>query len=586
MAKERPEFQLYNSMTKQKEIFKPIVEGKVGMYICGVTSYDLSHIGHARAYVAFDVLYRYLKYLGYEVVYVRNFTDVDDKIINRANERGEDSKELSWRFCEEFLSDMADLQCLLPTHQPRVTDHIEQIKDMIAQIISNGCGYAVDGNVFFSVDNFPSYGLLSGRKLENNRAGERVAVDIRKQNPFDFALWKAAKPGEPFWDSPWGPGRPGWHIECSAMSAHYLTHAFDIHGGGMDLIFPHHENEIAQSCAACPESKVNYWIHNGFVTANDEKMSKSVGNFFTIREVTELYHPLALRYFLLGTHYRSPVNYSISQIEIASESLFYIYQTLQDCADALLPLREECETNGKKARISPAAQECINKLRSDFETKLADDLHTPSILNSSLIEAFRFINTSLNMLKKQQKQQQLSIVKALIDLEKQIKDVLDALGLLSSSTYNEVLQQLKLKSLKRAGLTEEDVRHSIEERMLARKNKEFSRGDEIRSDLAAKGIALMDVGSETIWRPCVPVQQEQPAVQPRQEKPVVQPPHEKPVVQQEQPAVKPRQEKPVVQPQHEKPVVQQEQPVVQPQEEKPVVVTNEQAKNHPSSADK
>ncbi|KAL0380781.1 UNVERIFIED_CONTAM: Cysteine--tRNA ligase, chloroplastic/mitochondrial [Sesamum angustifolium] len=407
MANKRPEFQVYNSMTKQKEIFKPIVEGKVGMYICGVTSYDLSHIGHARAYVAFDVLYRYLKYLGYEVVYVRNFTDVDDKIIRRANEVGEDPKALSGRFCQEFLNDMADLQCLLPTHQPRVTDHMQQIKDMIAQIISNGCAYAVDGDVYFSVDNFPKYGLLSGRKLEDNRAGERVAVDDRKRNPADFALWKAAKPGEPLWDSPWGPGRPGWHIECSAMSAHYLTHAFDIHGGGMDLIFPHHENEIAQSCAACSKSKVNYWIHNGFVTANDEKMSKSLGNFFTIRE------------------------------------------------------------------------------------------------------------------KKQQKLQQLSTVKSLVDLEKQVREVLDVLGLLPSMSYAEVLQQLKDKALKRAGLTEAEILGAIEERMQARKNKEFSRSDQIRSDLAAKGIALMDVGKETVWRPCVPVQQEQPSTPAQQEKPGV-----------------------------------------------------------------
>ncbi|KAL0350431.1 UNVERIFIED_CONTAM: Cysteine--tRNA ligase, chloroplastic/mitochondrial [Sesamum radiatum] len=433
-------------MTKQKEIFKPIVEGKVGMYVCGVTSYDLSHIGHARAYVAFDVLYRYLRYLGYEVVYVRNFTDVDDKIIRRANEVGEDPKALSWRFCQEFLNDMADLQCLLPTQQPRVTDHMEQIKDMIAQIISNGCGYAVDGDVYFSVDNFPKYGLLSGRKLEDNRAGERVAVDDRKRNPADFALWKAAKPGEPVWDSPWGPGRPGWHIECSAMSAHYLTHTFDIHGGGMDLIFPHHENEIAQSCAACSESRINYWIHNGFVTANDEKMSKSLGNFFTIREVTKLYHPLALRHFLLGTHYRSPVNYSISQIEISSEAVFYIYQ---------------------------------------------------------------------------KKQQQLSTVKSLVDLEKHVREVLDVLGLLPSLSYTEVLQQLKDKALRRAGLTEAEIFHAIEERTRARKNKEFSRSDQIRSDLAGKGIALMDVGKETVWRPCVPVQQEQPSVPAQQEKPGV-----------------------------------------------------------------
>ncbi|KAL0343105.1 UNVERIFIED_CONTAM: Cysteine--tRNA ligase CPS1, chloroplastic/mitochondrial [Sesamum angustifolium] len=521
MANKRPEFQVYNSMTKQKEIFKPIVEGKVGMYVCGVTSYDLSHIGHARAYVAFDVLYRYLRYLGYEVVYVRNFTDVDDKIIRRANEVGEDPKALSWRFCQEFLNDMADLQCLLPTQQPRVTDHMEQIKDMIAQIISNGCGYAVDGDVYFSVDNFPKYGLLSGRKLEDNRAGERVAVDDRKRNPADFALWKAAKPGEPVWDSPWGPGRPGWHIECSAMSAHYLTHTFDIHGGGMDLIFPHHENEIAQSCAACSESRINYWIHNGFVTANDEKMSKSLGNFFTIREVTKLYHPLALRHFLLGTHYRSPVNYSISQIEISSEAVFYIYQTLQDCEEAVYSLKEESATNAK-VRISPAAQECITKLHNEFEAKLADDLHTPSILNAALQEALRFINSSINTLKKkQQKQQQLSTVKSLVDLEKQVREVLDVLGLLPSLSYTEVLQQLKDKALRRAGLTEAEIFHAIEERTRARKNKEFSRSDQIRSDLAAKGIALMDVGKETVWRPCVPVQQEQPSVLAQQEKPGV-----------------------------------------------------------------
>ncbi|XP_073119505.1 cysteine--tRNA ligase CPS1 homolog, chloroplastic/mitochondrial-like isoform X2 [Henckelia pumila] len=405
---------------------------------------------------------------------------------------------------------MADLHCLVPTHQPRVTEHMQQIKDMIAQIISNDCAYAVDGDVYFSVDNFPNYGLLSGRKLEDNRAGERVAVDERKRNPADFALWKAAKPGEPFWDSPWGPGRPGWHIECSAMSSQYLTHTFDIHGGGMDLIFPHHENEIAQSCAASSESKVNYWVHNGFVTANDEKMSKSLGNFFTIREVTNLYHPLALRYFLLGTHYRSPVNYSISQIEIASEAIFYLYQTLLDCENALLSLSADTGTNAKTARISAAALEGINKLHTEFETKMSDDLHTPTILNSSLQEALRYMNGSVNMLKKKQpKQQQLSTMKSLVDLEEKVKEVLGVLGLLSNLSYTEVLQQLKDKALKRALLTEEDVMHSIEERMIARKNKEFSKSDQIRGDLAAKGIALMDIGKETVWRPCVPMQQNQ-----------------------------------------------------------------------------
>ncbi|XP_010276942.1 PREDICTED: cysteine--tRNA ligase 2, cytoplasmic [Nelumbo nucifera] len=510
------EFQIYNTMTKQKEVFKPKEPGKVGMYVCGVTSYDFSHIGHARAYVAFDVLYRYLRHLGYEVTYVRNFTDVDDKIIRRANELGEDPLHLSSRFCDEFLVDMNDLQCEPPTHQPRVSDHMDQIRDLISKIIDNGCAYTLEGDVYFSVDKFPNYGRLSGRKLEDNRAGERVAVDSRKRNPADFALWKAAKPDEPSWESPWGPGRPGWHIECSAMSAHYLTFSFDIHGGGMDLVFPHHENEIAQSCAACSESNVSHWMHNGFVTENNEKMSKSLGNFFTIREITKQYHPLALRIFLMSTHYRSPVNYSILQLEIASDAIFYIYQTLHDCEEALSPFREgslkdERKPNAKPDRIASATQDCINKLRSDFQTKMSDDLHTPEILNGALQEALRFINNSMNTLKKKQ---QASAVQSLISLVEEVKKVLTILGLQPSSTYSEVLQQLKDKALKRAGLTEEDVLRLIEERTQARKNKDFSKSDQIREDLAVKGIALMDVGKETIWRPRVPVAQEQHEVPP------------------------------------------------------------------------
>uniref|UniRef100_A0A2N9FP88 cysteine--tRNA ligase n=1 Tax=Fagus sylvatica TaxID=28930 RepID=A0A2N9FP88_FAGSY len=515
---EKEEFRVYNSMTQQKEIFKPNKPGHVGMYVCGVTAYDLSHLGHARAAVNFDVLYRYLQHLGYEVTYVRNFTDVDDKIIRRSNELGEEPLSLSSRFCQEYLVDMADLQCLIPTHQPRVSDHMEQIKDMITKIIENDSAYVVDGDVFFAVERFPNYGKLSGQKLENNRAGERVAVDSRKRNPADFALWKAAKPGEPSWDSPWGPGRPGWHIECSAMSAHYLSYSFDIHGGGIDLIFPHHENEIAQSCAACQESLVSYWMHNGHVTNNNEKMSKSLGNFFTIREITQRYLPLALRHFLLSAHYRSPLNYTVSQLEGASDAVYYIYQTLQDCEDALSPFQQASlkddgpEQKSKTAQITPAAQECISKLRSEFHTKMSDDLNTAQILTGAFQEALKFINSSLNMLKKkQQKKQQLSAIQSLVEVEKEVKEVLNILGLLSSSTYLEVLQQLKDKALKRAGLVESDVLHLIEERSLARKNKEFLKGDQIRADLTSKGIALMDVGKETIWRPCVPVELEQPA---------------------------------------------------------------------------
>ncbi|KAG2709375.1 hypothetical protein I3760_05G235600 [Carya illinoinensis] len=436
-------------------------------------------------------------------------------IFRRANELGEEPLSLSNRFCEEYLVDMADLQCLLPTHQPRVSDHMEQIKDMISQIINNDCAYLIDGDVFFSVDKSPNYGQLSGQKLEDHRAGERVAVDSRKRNPADFALWKAAKPGELSWDSPWGPGRPGWHIECSAMSAHYLSFQFDIHGGGIDLIFPHHENEIAQTCAACQESRVCYWMHNGHVTNNNEKMSKSLGNFFTIRQITQRYHPLALRHFLISAHYRSPLNYTVSQLDSASDAVYYIYQTLQDCEDALSPfqggrLKEVPEQKGKTVRITSAARECISNLRSEFQTKMSDDLNTAQILTVAFQEALKFINTSLNMLKK--KQQQLSMIESLIAVDKEVKEVLNILGLLPSSTYLEVLEQLKDKALKRAGMVENDVLHLIEERTLARKNKDFSKSDQIRADLTVKGIALMDVGDGTIWRPCVPVEQEHNAL--------------------------------------------------------------------------
>lgn len=500
------ELKLYNSMNNEKEIFNPKVAGKVSMYVCGVTAYDLSHLGHARAAVSFDILFRYLKHLDYEVTYVRNFTDVDDKIINRANEKGVDPFELSRHFCNEYNVDMSDLLCERPTKEPRVSDHIDQIKDMITQIINNGYAYEVNGDVFYSVEKCPNYGALSGQRLEHNRAGERVAVDSRKRHPADFALWKAAKPGEPSWDSPWGPGRPGWHIECSAMSACYLSHKFDIHGGGIDLIFPHHENEIAQSWAADKESHISYWLHNGHVTNNNEKMSKSLGNFFTIRQITERYHPLALRHFLISAHYRSPLNYSITQLETSSDAIYYIFQTLEDCRDALSSfLQEDTEKKEKVPPINDAAKECIKKLKDEFRTKMSDDLQTPVILTGALQEALKFMNGSLKMLKKKmQKRAQLQLVQSLLEVEKEAREILKVLGLLSSLSYAEVLQQLKDKALKRAGLTEVEVLKSIEERRQARINKDFAKSDNVRTDLTAKGIALMDVGNETIWRPCIP----------------------------------------------------------------------------------
>ncbi|KAG0484799.1 hypothetical protein HPP92_008878 [Vanilla planifolia] len=479
------------------------------MYICGVTPYDFSHIGHARVYVAFDVLHRYLKFLGYEVNYVRNFTDIDDKIIKRANEMGEAPLILSRRFSEEFLHDIAELNCLPPTHEPRVSDHMEQIKDLITKILDNGHAYIIEGDVYFSVDTFLMIIIVYLGKPDDNRAGGggRVTVDTRKRNPADFALWKSAKPGEPSWESPWGPGRPGWHIECSAMSAHYLSHCFDIHGGGKDLIFPHHENEIAQSRAACPQSNVKYWMHNGFVNRDNQKMSKSDNNFL-----------LSVIFFLMRTHYRSDVNYSDKALDTASDRVFYIYQTLHDCEIALSPFRNE----SFKGVLPVDVKEQIDKFHTEYLSSMSDDLHTTTVLDD-LVDLLKLINGTLKKFKVTfflsymellssdfgGKKQQVLIL-SLLALEKEVKEVLLTLGLSSSynvsevlqqlkdkalkragyteeeevlltlglsSSYNvsEVLQQLKDKALKRAGYTEEEVGRKIEERNMARKSKRSTR---------------------------------------------------------------------------------------------------------------
>ncbi|ESQ40735.1 hypothetical protein EUTSA_v10013284mg [Eutrema salsugineum] len=503
---EKPELKLHNTMTQMKEVLKPINPGKIGMYVCGITAYDFSHLGHARASVSFDILYRYLRHLGYEVTYVRNFTDVDDKVIKKARKDGVDPLDLSNRFCEEYLVDMGALQCLLPTHQPRVSDHMDHIIKMIQKIIEKDCGYPVGGgDVFFSVDKSPNYGQLSGQLLDHTRAGERIAVDPRKRNPADFALWKAAKPGEPSWESPWGPGRPGWHIECSAMSARYLSPRFDIHGGGADLKFPHHENEIAQTCAACEDGRVNYWLHNGHVTNNNVKMGKSLDNFFTIREITAKYHPLALRYFLMSAHYRSPLNYSRPQLERSSDSLYYVYQTLQELVEALSPYQEELKDDNGKAEETAEAKDTIEKVKTEFETKMSDDLNTSAILTGALQDAMKFINVSIIKLKKMQKKQRMSVLVSLVEVEKAVRKILDVLGLLTALSYAEFLKEMKEKALVRAGIGEEEVLQRIEERRIARKNKDFQRSDQIREELAVKGVSLMDIpGKDTVWRPCLP----------------------------------------------------------------------------------
>jgi cysteinyl-tRNA synthetase len=338
---------LYNTATRRKETFLPLRKGEVSLYACGVTVYDLCHVGHARSAIVFDVLVRYLRARGFQVTYVRNFTDVDDKIIDRANLVGKDPKDLAQENIDAFYEDMGKLGVLIPDAEPRATEFIPHMVEMIRVLTDRGYAYEVDGDVFFAVDKFESYGKLSGRRLEDMKAGSRVAVDEKKRRPMDFALWKRAKPGEPNWPSPWGPGRPGWHIECSVMSSFFLGPTFDIHGGGEDLLFPHHENERAQSVAATGGEFARYWVHNGFVTVESEKMSKSLGNFLTIRDALALYHPEVLRLFLLSKHYRSPLDFAKSAVLDLQAGLVRIYRTLQR-------VRNIVGKEGEKGACSPS----------------------------------------------------------------------------------------------------------------------------------------------------------------------------------------------------------------------------------------
>ncbi|MEO1895823.1 MAG: cysteine--tRNA ligase, partial [Methylococcales bacterium] len=366
---------IFNTLTRTKETFKPIVPGKVGMYVCGMTVYDYCHIGHARVMVVFDVVARYFRYLGYDLTYVRNITDIDDKIIKRANENEQDIASLTEFFIDAMHADERALAVLPPDVEPRATQSMEQIVHLIQLLFERGLAYtSTSGDVLYSVSKFPNYGQLSGKQLDALQPGERVAIDKSKRDPLDFVLWKKVKPGEPFWDSPWGRGRPGWHIECSAMSTCCLGNHFDIHGGGMDLQFPHHENEIAQTVGGTGEQFVNYWMHNGFVRVDNEKMSKSLGNFFTLKEVRESYQPEVIRYFILSSHYRSPLNYSNESLDDAKAALVRLYTALRN--------------------INMTSTEVLGEYKSVFEQAMNDDFNTPEAL------AVLFsLTTALNKLK-------------------------------------------------------------------------------------------------------------------------------------------------------------------------------------------
>lgn len=460
--------QIHNSLTRKKEIFKPIEPGKVKIYVCGMTVYDLCHLGHARVLVVFDVATRYLRSSGYDVTYVRNITDIDDKIINRANENGEDFNALTGRFIAAMHEDSEALGVLPPTEEPRATSSMPDIITMVETLIEKGHAYAAktehgNGDVYYDVSSFEGYGKLSGKKLEDLRAGERVAVDTLKDDPLDFVLWKAAKPGEPSWDSPWGKGRPGWHIECSAMSTCCLGNHFDIHGGGQDLQFPHHENEIAQSEAATGETFVNLWMHNGFVRINDEKMSKSLNNFFTVREILKLYKGEEIRYFVLASQYRSPLNYSDQLLDTARTALSRLYNTLRG-----LDVPADYDEN------DPAVE--------TFKQAMDDDFNTPE----ALAVLFDLAN-QVNRLRDEDADAALK--KAAV-----FKALANILGLLEDDpeTYLQ------------AGATSEDDGADIDAlvaaRNAARENKDWAEADRVRDELDGMGIVLEDKDGKTIWR--------------------------------------------------------------------------------------
>lgn len=454
---------IYNSITRQKQEFKPINPGKIGMYVCGVTIYDLCHIGHGRTFVSFDMIVRYLRYVGYEVNFQRNITDVDDKIIKRANENNESCEALTERLIGEMHRDFDALNMLRPDFEPRATLHIEEIIDMVERLLERGHAYvASDGDVLFSVASYPDYGRLSGQNLDQLQAGARVEVDENKQNPMDFVLWKMSKPGEPTWESPWGPGRPGWHIECSAMNSKHLGLHFDIHGGGSDLQFPHHENEIAQSCCAHDTPYVNYWMHTGMVMVDREKMSKSLGNFFTIRDVLGHYDAETVRYFLLSGHYRSQLNYSEENLKQARSALERLYTAIKD-VDLTV--------------AADPAQEFVAK----FKAAMDDDFNTPEAY-SVLFDMVREINRL--------KLTDMAQASALAVAMKQLADVL---GLLSQDPD---------AFFKGEGSDDEvaEIEALIVERNRARSEKDWPAADVARNRLNELGVVLEDGPSGTTWR--------------------------------------------------------------------------------------
>ena len=458
--------QIYNSLTRKKETFVPVHEGEVGIYACGPTVYNYIHIGNARPFITFDVLRRQLEREGYKVTFVQNFTDIDDKMIRRAQEEGITVKELADRFIHEYYVDAKALGVRPATVHPKATEHIPQIIALVQRLIDNGKAYVGrNGDVYYRVSAFPGYGKLSGQNMEEREAGasERLDVETDKESPADFALWKAQKPGEPAWESPWGLGRPGWHIECSAMSMTYLGETFDIHCGGKDLLFPHHENEIAQSEGATSKPYVHYWMHNGFINVDNQKMSKSLGNFFTVRDIAKEFDLEAVRLFMLSAHYRSPINFSRDQIAAANSSL----QRLYTARDQLLFLKKNAEDKPMTAEEN-ALLERLKQYEKRFDDSMDDDLNTADAIGA-IFECVRDINSSLNA---------SSSLKAIDAALESFLGMTDVLGLVQRKPEQDAVP--------------EEVIKMAEERAVARKNKDWKRSDELRDAIKAAGYIVED----------------------------------------------------------------------------------------------
>ena len=474
---------VFNTMTGKKEIFEPLQSGRVRMYVCGPTVYDACHIGHARSVVVFDVIARYLKTIGYDVTYVRNFTDIDDKIIDKANQLEIAPKAVAERYIKEFYEDMDALNVERATIEPRATDHIKPMIQFIERLIEGGYAYRVNGDVFYSVEKFKGYGKLSGRKLEDMEAGARIDIDERKKNPFDFVLWKAAKPGEPNWESPWGMGRPGWHIECSAMSSQYLGETFDIHGGGKDLCFPHHENEIAQSESISKKPFVRYWVHNGFVNINQEKMSKSLGNFLMIKDVLKTYHPEVVRLFLLSNHYRSPIDFTQKAMEEARTGLDKMYALL---------LRAGRNIDFERLHeVAPGDgfQQFCEAMNDDFNSAkgigiIFDTVHKVNRILDQYENQLLFSNQVMENM-----QNDLS----------DIRKIGSILGILLENP-EEYFNNKQKQVLEQKSIDPDMISRLVEERDAARKAKDWKKADQIRNQLVEMDVTLEDRPNGTVWK--------------------------------------------------------------------------------------